>query len=51
MFRKSVIFSAQHHHKPSVLSPEIGTTSIDWAKQSRFYLMTETYTSLRNVVF
>jgi hypothetical protein len=31
--------------------PEIGTSSIDWAKLSRFYLKTETETSLRNVVF
>jgi hypothetical protein len=30
--------------------PEIGTSSIDWAQQSRFYLKTETEASLRNVV-
>jgi hypothetical protein len=27
------------------------TSSIDWAQQSRFYLKTETESSLRNVVF
>jgi hypothetical protein len=32
-------------------SPEIGTSSIDWAQQSRFYLTTGTESSLRNVVF
>jgi hypothetical protein len=32
-------------------SPEIATSSIDWAQQSRFYLRTETDSSLRNVVF
>jgi hypothetical protein len=31
--------------------PEIGTSSIDWAQQSRFYLKTETESSIRNVVF
>jgi hypothetical protein len=31
--------------------PEIGTSSIDWALQSRFYLKTGTESSLRNVVF
>jgi hypothetical protein len=31
--------------------PEIGTSSIDWAQLSRFYLKTETESSLRNVVF
>jgi hypothetical protein len=30
--------------------PEIGTSSIDWAQLSRFYLKTETESSLRNVV-
>jgi hypothetical protein len=29
----------------------IGTSSIDWAQLSRFYLNTETESSLRNVVF
>jgi hypothetical protein len=29
----------------------IGTSSIDWAQLSRFYLKTETESSLRNVVF
>jgi hypothetical protein len=28
-----------------------GTISIDWAQLSRFYLMTETKSSLRNIVF
>jgi hypothetical protein len=32
-------------------SPEIGTSSIDWTQLSRFYLKTETESSLRNVVF
>jgi hypothetical protein len=31
--------------------PEIGTSFIDWAQLSRFYLKTETECSLRNVVF
>jgi hypothetical protein len=31
--------------------PEIGTSSIDWAQLSRFYLKTETESSLQNVVF
>jgi hypothetical protein len=31
--------------------PEIGTSSIDWAQLSRFYLKTETYFSLWNIVF
>jgi hypothetical protein len=31
--------------------PEIGTSSIDWAQLSRFYLKTETDLSLWNVVF
>jgi hypothetical protein len=31
--------------------PEIGTSCIDWAQLSRFYLKTETESSLRNVVF
>jgi hypothetical protein len=29
--------------------PEIGTSSIDWTQLSRFYLKTETESSLRNV--
>jgi hypothetical protein len=29
---------------------EIGTSSIDWAQLSRFYLKTETESSLRNAV-
>jgi hypothetical protein len=37
---------------PALVSdPEIGTRSIDWAQQSRFYLRTETESGLRNVVF
>jgi hypothetical protein len=35
----------------NTLSPEIWTRSIDWAQPSRFYLKTETESSLRNVVF
>jgi hypothetical protein len=31
--------------------PEIGTSSIEWARLSRFYLKRETEYSLRNVVF
>jgi hypothetical protein len=31
--------------------PEIGTSSIHWAQQNRFYLKTETESSLRKVVF
>jgi hypothetical protein len=34
-----------------ISGPEIGTCSIDWAQLSRFYLKTETESSLRNVVF
>jgi hypothetical protein len=34
-----------------ILSPEIGTSSINWAQMSEFYLKTETESSLRNVVF
>jgi hypothetical protein len=30
--------------------PEIGTSSTDWAQLSRFYLKTETESSLRNAV-
>jgi hypothetical protein len=33
-----------------VLSPEIGASSIHWIQLSRFYLKTETESSLRNVV-
>jgi hypothetical protein len=35
----------------STLVLEIGTISINWAQLSRFYLKTETESSLRNVVF
>jgi hypothetical protein len=35
----------------SELCPEIGTSFIDWAQLSRFYLKTERESSLRNVVF
>jgi hypothetical protein len=40
-------------HRPvyTPLSPEIGNISIDWAQLSRFYLKTETESSLRNVMF
>jgi hypothetical protein len=31
--------------------PQTGAGYIDWAEQSRLYLMTETDTSLRNVTF
>jgi hypothetical protein len=33
------------------LGPEIGTSSIDWTQLSRFYLKTETESSLQNAVF
>jgi hypothetical protein len=33
------------------LCPDIGTSSIDWAQLSRFYLKTETESILRKVVF
>jgi hypothetical protein len=33
------------------LSLEIGTSSVDWAQQSRFYLMISTDSSLWNVVY
>jgi hypothetical protein len=33
------------------LSPEIGTSSMDWAQLSRFHLKTETVSILRNAVF
>jgi hypothetical protein len=32
-------------------SPGIGISSIDWAQVNRFYLKTETESSLRNVIF
>jgi hypothetical protein len=38
-------------HSPSVLSLEIGTSSIDWAQLNRFYLKMKTESALRNVVF
>jgi hypothetical protein len=34
-----------------ILSPEIRPSSIDWVRLIRFYLKTETESSLRNVVF
>jgi hypothetical protein len=33
-----------------ILSPEMGTSSIDWAQLSRFCLTAETEPTLRNVV-
>jgi hypothetical protein len=39
------------HNLYKYYSPEIGTSSIDWAQKSRFYLKTGTESSLRNVVF
>jgi hypothetical protein len=33
------------------LGPEIGTSSVDWAQLSGFYLKTEAESSLRNLVF
>jgi hypothetical protein len=33
------------------LSPETGTSSMDWVQLTRFYLNTETKSSFRNVVF
>jgi hypothetical protein len=33
------------------IGPEMGTSSIDRAQLSRFYLKTETESSLRNVTF
>jgi hypothetical protein len=33
------------------VSPEIGTSSIDWTQLSRFYLKTETELSITNFVF
>jgi hypothetical protein len=40
-------------HRPvfKLVTPEIVTSSIDWAQMSRFYLKTDTESSLRNVVF
>jgi hypothetical protein len=46
-------YTSQTQHKLSCSwyrCPEIGTSSIDWAQLSRFYLKTETETSLRIVV-
>jgi hypothetical protein len=34
-----------------ISGPEIGTSPIDWAQLSEFYLKTETESSLRNVMF
>jgi hypothetical protein len=45
--KNTILFIFQN----TALSPEIGTSSIDWAQLSRFYLKTETESSLRNVVF
>jgi hypothetical protein len=45
----TIIMFLEIIHYPSI-SPEIGTNSIDWAQLSRFYLKTETESSLRNVV-
>jgi hypothetical protein len=36
--------------RPVFIFPERGASSIDWAKPNRFYLKTETESSLRNVV-
>jgi hypothetical protein len=44
------LFAVSSAH-PKSPGPEIGTSSIDWAQLSRFYLKTETEFSLRNVVF
>jgi hypothetical protein len=50
-------FCLRLHVKPTQLGsidragPEIGTSSVDWAQLNRFYMKTETESSLRNVVF
>jgi hypothetical protein len=36
---------------PVLVGPDVGTSSVDWTQMSRFYLKTETESSLRNVVF
>jgi hypothetical protein len=51
---KVLLLKAPYHtHRSSkiALSPEIGTISVYWTQLSRFYLMTEIESSLRNVVF
>jgi hypothetical protein len=45
------LFLKLHLGTNIIISPEIGTSSIDWAQMSRFYLKTERESSLRNVVF
>jgi hypothetical protein len=37
--------------EPTQVGPEIGTSSIDWAQLSGFYLKTKTESSLQDVVF
>jgi hypothetical protein len=39
------------HHRHKLLGSEIGASSVDWAQLSRFYLKTETESSLWIVVF
>jgi hypothetical protein len=49
-----MVCAVLHLYTPSwcwYTCPKIGTNSINWAQLSRFYLKTETETSLRNVVF
>jgi hypothetical protein len=47
----TVRISGDQEHALDLLGPEIGTSSIDWSQLSRFYLKTETESSLRNVMF
>jgi hypothetical protein len=45
LYLKTILFIFQN-----TTSPEIGISSIDWSQLNRFYLKTETESSLRNVV-
>jgi hypothetical protein len=44
-------FCLRPQEKPTQLDPDIGASSIYWIQLGRFYLRTETESSLRNVVF
>jgi hypothetical protein len=45
------VYFSKYNVLETVSGPEIGTSSIHWTKLSRFYLKTETESSLQYVVF
>jgi hypothetical protein len=47
----SYLYFKTHSFGDWILSPEIGTSSIDWGQLTKFHLKMETESSLRNVVF